>query len=153
MVRLEKGKYPLLLRVVMADGEFQASAAFEKVTDDEAKTLLADPTRQALYAHAAEAFKVDLAQWKASDGADPLWNQDNRWYAHWNSLNCQLGIGNGGFQAEGEGYTLECFQVQHDYALAHQKVYGRGVTGLPDISHFVPRYVETASFAPSREGG
>ena len=35
---------------------------------------------------------------------------------HWNYLNLRLGMGDGGFQGEGEGYTLECHHVLHDYA-------------------------------------
>ena len=63
-----------------------------------------------------------------------------------NYQNIRRGFGDGGFQSEGEEYTLECSSVAFDYDLAYRNVFGTDLTGQDDISCFVPRYVETVVF-------
>ena len=73
-----------------------------------------------------------------------------------NYQNIRRGFGDGGFQSEGEEYTLECSYVAFDYDLAYRNVFGTDLTGQPDIADFVPRYVETVVFTgqhdPRRPG-
>lgn|GEM_PF-4148024 len=86
----------------------------------------------------------DLAIWKANDGADPRYlrlAERGRHSAELNNLYC---MGEGGFQGEGEGYTLSWNDVAFDYAAAYRSAFARPVSTRGDITHFLPRYVMTA---------
>jgi len=140
---LDKGRYPLLLPCVMADGEFSCFFQFAQSSEEQAKAFYADPLRQAAYEKARQLYAEKFEQWKANGGANVAWLDCAERLKHWNHLNLRNGMGEGGFQGEGEGYTLECHHVIHDYAVSFQNVFGRSVTGLNDIGYFAPRYVFT----------
>ena len=149
---LEKGRFPLLVPVVMADGEFSCFFQFNDSSEEKAKAFYADPARAAAYDKAKRRYEAELARWKAAGGANLAWLDDADRLRHWNYLCLKRGMGEGGFQGEGEGYTLECHHVIHDYACGYQNMFGRSVTGLDDISHFAARYVATGIWAP-QDGG
>ena len=88
--------------------------------------------------------EIDHAIWKAHDGADPRYVRlglRGRRSACLNSLMC---MGEGGFQGEGEGYTLGWNDVVFDYTLAYWNAFGRPASSRPTATHFVPRYVMTS---------
>lgn len=150
---LEKGRFPLLVPNVMADGEFSCFFNFVPSNEEKARAFYSDPARLIAYEAAKQKYSEQLAQWKAANGANIQWLDHAERLRHWNYLNLRRGMGEGGFQGEGESYTLECHHVIHDYACAHQNVFGRSVTGLNDISHFAPRYLLTTIWsAPDRTG-
>ena len=91
-----------------------------------------------------------LARWKAAGGRDLNYLHYSDSYRRWCYLCLHMGMGDGGFQSEGEGYTLECHHVIHDYACIFQKAFGKSLTGRTDISHFASRYVFTA--IPGEDG-
>ena len=152
IVYLEKGRFPLLVPVVMADAEYSCFFQFNESSEEKAKVFYADPARAAAYDKAKRRYEVELARWKAAGGANLAWLDHADRLRHWNYLNLRQGMGDGGFQGEGEGYTLECHHVIHDYACGYQNMFGRSVTGLDDISHFAARYVATGIWTP-QDGG
>ena len=149
---LEKGRFPLLVPVAMGDGEYTATIQFREAAEAEAKGYYSNPARFQAYEAAKKTYEGELARWKAGGGANLAWEGEARALQHWNYLNLRLGMGDGGFQGEGEGYTLECHHVLHDYACAYQNVFGKSITGQPDISHFAARYVMTTVWEKG-EGG
>jgi hypothetical protein len=150
---LGKGRFPLLVPSVMADGEFSCHFQFVPSSEEKARAFYADPARAGAFAAAREKHAAQLAQWKAAGGANVQWLDHAERLRRWNYLNLRRGMGEGGFQGEGESYTLECHHVIHDYACAYQNVFGRSVTGLDDISHFAPRCLLTTVWsAPDRDG-
>lgn len=150
---LEKGRFPLLVPSVMADGEFSCFFQFLPSSEEKARAFYADPARAAAFAVARQKHTEQLALWKSSGGANIQWLDHAERLRRWNYLNLRRGMGEGGFQGEGEGYTLECHHVIHDCACSYQNVFGRSVTGLADISHFAPRYLLTTVWsAPDRNG-
>ena len=88
-------------------------------------------------------WQADRALWEAHGGADVRYLRMARVGRHRAALNAFLCMGEGGFQAEGEGGTLSWQDIAHDYAVAHQTMFGRPASRRADISHFVPRYVAT----------
>jgi len=142
-VYLAAGRYPWLVPVRIGGPTGQAFPLFVPASEAEATAFIADPARQAAQTQALADHARDLAQWTASGGLNPTWEKNARTLARWNHLCAQMGMGDGGFQGEGEGYTLECHHLPHDYACAYRNVIGRELTGRPDLSHFAARYVAT----------
>ena len=149
---LERGRFPLLVPSVMADAEFSCFFQFNESSEEKAKSFYADAARQQAYENARQQYAERLAQWKSADGANVAWLDHSERLRHWNYLNLRQGMGEGGFQGEGEGYTLECHHVIHDYACCYQNMFGRSVTGLNDISHFAARYIVTGIWTPQGGG-
>ncbi len=143
IVYLDKGRYSVLLPVAMADGEYTASFTMRKTTEEKATAYYADPTRQTTFEKNKKAYDAALATWEANGERNQQWISNADMLRHLNYMNIQYGMGDGGFQGEGEGYTLECAAVEHDFAVQYQNAFGRSITGRPDISHFAPRYVMT----------
>ena len=141
---LEKGLFPLLVPVVMADGEYSCFLQFLESSEDKARQFYADPERRTTYERYRQSYTEQLARWKAAGGRDLNYLHYADSYRRWCYLCLHMGMGDGGFQSEGEGYTLECQHVIHDYACIFQKAFGKSVTGRTDISHFASRYVFTA---------
>jgi len=149
---LEKGRFPLLVPSVMADAEFSCFFQFNESSEEKAKAFYADPARRQAYEKARQQYEERLTAWRAADGANVAWLENADRLRHWNYLNLRQGMGEGGFQGEGEGYTLECHHVIHDYACCYQNMFGRSVTGLNDISHFAARYIMTGIWTPQGGG-
>lgn len=149
---LDKGRFPLLVPVVMADAEYSCFFQFRDSSEEKARAFYVDPARAKAYAKTHERYEAALARWKAAGGANLAWLDHAQRLRHWNDLNLRRGMGEGGFQGEGEGYTIECHHVIHDYACGYQNMFGHGVTGLADISHFAPRYVVTGIWTPQDRG-
>ena len=147
---LEKGRFPFLVPVVMADGEYSCFFQFLDSSEEKAKAFYADAERTKTYERYRRVYEEQLARWKAGGGCNLNYLHYCDSYRRWCYLCLQMGMGDGGFQSEGEGYTLECHHVIHDYACSFQKAFGRSLTGRPDISHFAPRYVFTA--IPGEDG-
>ena len=103
----------------MADGEFSCFFQFNESSEEQAK--------------AKQQYEQQLARWKAVAGANIAWLDNADRLHHWNYLNLCGGRGEGGFQGEGEGYTLECHHAIHDYACSCRNMFGRGVTEMNDI--------------------
>lgn len=140
-VHLAKGQYPALVCLSMGDGEYRATFSLASATEEEARAFYSGDGLQKAYASNRRKYEADLAKWKSSGERDLLWMRMAEAYRRWCYLALQQGMGDGGFQSEGEGYTLECHHVIHDYACMYRNAFGRSVTGRPDISHFAPRYV------------
>lgn len=140
-VFLEAGRYPWMVPVVVGSPSGHASPYFAEVTPEDAAAWFADPARLQAEEKARSNWGVSMERWKAAAGMNPTWLRNLRTLTAWNYLNLQRGMGDGGFQAEGEGYTLECHHIPHDFACIYQNVIGRQVSGRPDISHFAPRYI------------
>jgi hypothetical protein len=153
IVHLERGRFPLLVPAAMADGEYACFLHFTESTEEKAKAFYADPARGLAYEKARKGYEERFARWKAAGGANLAWLDFADTLRHWNYLCLRQGMGDGGFQGEGEGYTLECHHVIHDYACSFRNVFGREVTGHPDIGQFAARYIATAIWAPGGEGG
>lgn len=147
---LEKGRFPLLVPVVMADGEYSCFFQFLESSEAKANAFYADSERTKSYERYRQVHEEQLARWKAVNGCNLNYMHYSDHYRRWCCLGLQMGMGDGGFQSEGEGYTLECHHVIHDYACVFQKAFGKSLTGRPDISHFGPRYVFTA--IPGEDG-
>ncbi len=149
---LGKGRFPLLVPSVMADGEYSCFFHFRDCSESEAAAFYADPDRKQAFEKAMQQYEQEMARWKAADGANLAWLDHAERLRRWNYLNLRCGMGEGGFQGEGEGYTLECHHVIHDYACCYRNMFGRSVTGLNDISHFAPRYTATTVWQRDRDG-
>jgi hypothetical protein len=150
---LGKGRFPLLVPQAMADGEFSCAFEFLPSSEDQAKVFFADPARLASYQKVKREYEDKLATWKAQGGVNRDWHDDAGQLNCWNYLNLRGGMGDGGFQGEGEGYTLECHHVIHDYAIAYKNVFGRSVTGQNDIGYFAPRYIFTGVWTGDEKAG
>ena len=121
---------------------------FQPSSEAQAEAFYADPTRAEAYAKAKQQYERQLEQWKSTGGENLAWREDADKLRHWNFLNLRHGMGDGGFQGEGEGYTLECHHVLHDYALCFESVFGRPVTGFNDIGFFAPATSKRGSGPP-----
>ncbi|MEI7833076.1 MAG: hypothetical protein WCJ56_07765, partial [bacterium] len=143
IVYLDKGRYSVLVPVAMGDGEYVANFSVRKSTEEKATAYYTDPARQAAYLKNKASYDTTLAAWEANGERNQQWIGYADMLRHLNYMNIQYGMGDGGFQGEGEGYTLECAAVEHDFAVQYQNAFGRSITGRPDISHFAPRYIET----------
>lgn len=150
---LGKGRFPLLVPQVMADGEFSCAFEFLPSSEDQAKAFYADPARMASYNKVKADYEDRLARWKAQGEINLDWRNDAEWLKRWNYLCIRGGMGDGGFQGEGEGYTLECHHVIHDYAVAYENVFGRTLTGQNDIGYFAPRYIFTGIWTGEDKAG
>ena len=102
------------------------------------------------FEHRKRQWQADRALWEAHDGADVRFLRLARAGQHQVALNAFRCMGEGGFQAEGEGATLAWQDIAHDYALAHQTMFGRPADGRAVISHFVPRYLATTVWDGAR---
>jgi hypothetical protein len=60
-------------------------------------------------------------------------------------------MGTGGFQTEGESYTVHGAHCPLYYSVAFRKMFGRDVSPYPDVTHFPLRYVMTSAFPAARQ--
>ncbi|MEX0652752.1 MAG: hypothetical protein WD534_17310 [Phycisphaeraceae bacterium] len=150
VVHLEAGVYPFLVPIIVGEPTGRAFPKFEPADAEAAETAVAGLREQWQDIHAR--WEREHARWRELDGVDPAWDRRARKAERLNYLNVQHGIGDGGFHSEGEGYTQETYHVLHDYAIAYQQIYGRSLTGRPDISHFIPRYIFTTTWHTGRDG-
>ncbi|MFP4057833.1 MAG: hypothetical protein ACLF0G_13285 [Candidatus Brocadiia bacterium] len=151
-VELPAGLLPVLVRAHIFEtspwGKIWMEPRFIQVSRKEAADDLA--RRQVLYKLALAEWREDHAAWKASDGADP-----NGIYlaklGRYHMAQCYRTLmGDGGWQVEGETYTLYSIPLPLEYAAAHLKMFGTDVTGRPDVSHFPCRYVAQTLFGGKR---
>ncbi len=156
-LRLEPGLHPLLIGYRSTElyatpwGKMLVTPRLEAVEVAEAERVLA--ARSIAHEVRAELHREDLAYWEASGGLDPDRRRLALEAAHWNALNVQGSMGDGGFQAEGEGYTLECHRPLLGYAAIHRALFGHDLTGRPDAGWFAPRYVHTTVFTGGTHKG
>jgi hypothetical protein len=147
---LDAGRYPWLVPVIVGSPTGHASPVFVESTADEATAYFADPARLAAYDKAHADWQKAMEAWTAAGGINPIWVKNLRTLTAWNYLNLQRGMGDGGFQGEGEGYTLECHHIPHDFACAYQTAMGKPISECPDISHFAPRYIHDVLWNQSK---
>jgi hypothetical protein len=144
----EPGTYPVAF--VGASGELLGlpwghtvvTPVFERVDEAALKTLLAGRAiEQEVQRH---FWEDDRRDWQESGGSDRARLRLVQRGAQLNRLNLQGGMGDGGFQSEGEGYTLECYRPLLDYAWIYRHVFGADLSQRPDASHFAARYAFAA---------
>lgn len=152
IVYLNKGQYPWMVPVSIGSPTGFAAPYFVEATEEQAKAFDADKTRIKTYEANRNAWQRSMDSWKATGGTNLTWLRNVRTLAAWNYLNLQLGMGDGGFQGEGEGYTLECHHMPHDYACIAQVATGISPSGRPDIDHFAARYVHDALWRKDGRG-
>lgn len=154
-LRLGPGKFPVLVRAFVEEcnawGTIWMVPRLVEATEDQANDVYAKRRKE--YARVMKWHRRDHAMWQENDGANVDWMKWDKRCERLNYLNLMCGMGLGGFQGEGEGYTLECHWPLFDYALAFRNIHGRPFPGRPTIGHFVPRYVAASVWAGgTREG-
>jgi len=144
----EPGAYPLVFIDTTGEllgqpwGHVVRTPFFQRVTEAELNILLA--SRAIEHEVLRHFWEDDRRDWKESGGSDRSRFRLVQRGAQLNRLNLQGGMGDGGFQGEGEGYTLECFRPLLDYAWIYRNVFGEDLSQRPDASHFAARYAFAA---------
>jgi len=143
-IRVQDGVYSLLIQHHNEAPLEGFSAEFVPVAEENLQHAMAD--RRVKYKKAFEDFQDDLMAWKASGGLDP--KREYLFGLGREEMNVvyRVMMGNGGFQTEGESYTLHSADCPLQYAVAYRKMFGRDVTPYPRPTHFPPRYVAQAIF-------
>jgi len=144
-VHLAAGQYPFMFPLVIGAPSGNARPMFLPSTEEAAIAFYADAKRKESHAAAMAQWQRATESWQQGGGVNRTWLKYVRQLEYWNILNLEMGMMEGGFQGEGESYTLECHEPAHDYALAFRNVFGRELTGRNDISHFAPRYIVTTA--------
>jgi hypothetical protein len=147
-IQLAPGRHPVLIRAHVTEtspwGKIWMEPRLVDATRDQAVADLA--RRQVLYKLALAEWKEDHAGWQATGGANPRWLYLAK-LGRYHMAQCYRHLmGDGGWQIEGEGYTLYSIPLPLEYATAHWKVFGRDVTGRPDVNVFPCRYVAQTIF-------
>ena len=117
-----------------------------------ARTAGLDP--DAAYERARDEWIADYARWKQRGGANMEYLRLADFGRQRNVVMNLLSMGEWSFSLS-HGYAGGTYYVPHDFAIAYQNVFGRGVTGRPVVSHFLPRYLVTTAWhdAPDPAGG
>ncbi len=147
-IQLGPGRHPVLLRAHITETSPWGKIWMEpRLVDATRPQALADlARRQVLYKLALAEWKEDHAAWQATGGANPRWLHLAK-LGRYHMAQCYRHLmGDGGWQIEGEGYTLYSIPLPLAYATAHWKVFGRDVTGRPDVNVFPCRYVAQTIF-------
>jgi len=151
-VHLPKGLHPILIRARIGEtsswGRIWMEPRFVEVSLEEAEADLAK--RQVSYKLALAEWTEDHRAWEEMDGASPRWLYLAELAKYHMDQYFRYCFGDGGWQTEGESYTLYSCVLPLEYAQAYQRMYGMPVTGRPDASHFAPRYVMQTIFGGER---
>jgi hypothetical protein len=121
------------------------SDALSKLTQ---KYASADKTaaEREMYEFDMIVWKSQSEWWKADGGQDQARKLVLRrmWYQMYR--NYRLGIGDGGFQSETDGYSSYAFNNPVLYSALHQRVFGRDATAFSDATHWFPRQMMCAYY-------
>lgn len=152
-LRLQPGKHPFFVKVNMGStndwGGLWFAPRFTAVSEEAMREEFR--RRQESYRLARNEYEEDLATWEKHDGANPdyLYLQTlGRIHMAQYYRYC---MGDGGYMTEGEGYTNHSNGLPLAYAGLYKRLFGHSVTGRPDASHFIPRYLMT--MIPDGAGG
>lgn len=144
----EPGTYPLVFMDTSSElmgvpwGHTVLTPFFQRIEPAELQHLLA--SRAVEYEVQKHFWEDDRRDWKQSGGSDRSRMRLVQRGAQLNRMNLRNGMGDGGFQSEGEGYTLECYRPLVDYAWIYRNVFGEELSQRPDGSHFAARYAFAA---------
>lgn len=143
-IQVQEGVYSLLVQHNYETPLDGYCAELAPVSEEAMGVALAK--RREKYSKALEDYQEDLRVWKESGGLDPK----REWLAgmarEQMNVTYRVMMGNGGFQTEGERYTIHSANCPLQYAVAYRKMFGRDVTSDPNVTHFPPRYVAQAIF-------
>lgn len=144
-ITLAPGRYPLMIQLTFAGvPEKWIQVTLGEIERGDAEDELA--RRRQEHALALQDWERDTQSWAASGGMDP----HRRWLTEIGRRHMakyyQYMMGDGGWQAEGEGYTLWSVPLALEYAHAHRRVFGQSASARPDVTHFAPRYLMQAVF-------
>lgn len=143
-LKLQEGVYSLLVQHNYETPLDGYCAELAPVSGEAMGEALAK--RRENYRKALEDYQEDFKVWKESGGMDPK----REWLCGMAREQMRtvyrVLMGNGGYQTEGETYTLVGAGWPLQYAVAYRKMFGRDVTSDPNVTHFPPRYVAQAVF-------
>jgi hypothetical protein len=138
------GRHPLMVRFAIGTPWGTVRPRFAPVTAERVWKVLA--ARQSEYRASLEDWREDQAVWERTGGFHPhlmhLFTLGERQMIRY----FQYALGDGGWQTEGEAYTLHSCSVALAYAHAYRTMFGRLPSPRPDVSRFAPRYVMQAVF-------
>ncbi len=145
---LDKGDYAVMVRAHIYTcepwGKIWIRPHFADADRADAQADL--KARQIPYKLRVAEYEEDLAAWKASGGGNPLFIYLAELGEYHMSKNYRYLMGDGGYQVEGEGYTLYSIDMPLAYGTIYRNMFGRNVNPNPDLSHFAPRYVATGVY-------
>lgn len=151
-IELSAGLYSIMVRAHITEtsswGKLWMEPRFVEVKLNDAKADLA----KRLEGHelASAEWKEDHKAWKEAGGASPRWLYLAELAKYHMDQYYRYCFGDGGWQTEGEGYTLYSCMLPLEYARAYERMYGADVSGGPDVSHFAPRYIMQTIFGGKR---
>ena len=146
-VQFEEGLYSLTLSYVgQRDMVSGIGVAFRYVTSErEEIDILLAAAKQKLKRERV-LYDLAFAEYERTKMAGSMINTFHMTRTHmWRSH--RMLMGDGGFQAEGEGYT-HTSDTPLRYAAAYYNIFGQTVTPHPDVTHFPTRYVATSVLSP-----
>ena len=151
-IQLSAGLHPIMVRAHITEtsswGRLWMEPRFVEVGMKDAKADLTG--RQEAYKLAMAEWEEDHRAWEDSGGANPQWLYLGELAKYHNDQYYRYCFGDGGWQTEGEGYTLYSCVLPLEYAQAYERMYGVPVSDRPDVSHFAPRYIMQTIFGGKR---
>ncbi len=144
-ISLSPGRYALTIRARLEATEPWGRMLIKPVwqLSDRQKALEDLARKQEWYGLELAEWKEDHAYWQQNEGASARWNRNAELGRFHMSQYYRYCMGDGGYQVEGEGYTLHSCLMPLEYAAIHLRMFGQPVNPAPDISHFLPRYMMT----------
>ncbi len=151
-IKLSTGLHPIMVRAHITEtsswGKLWMEPRFIEVTMKDARADL--EKRLEGYELALAEWKEDHKAWESAGGANPRWLYLAELAKYHMDQYYRYCFGDGGWQTEGEGYTLYSCVLPIEYTQAHERMYGVPVSGRPDVSHFAPRYIMQTIFGGKR---
>jgi hypothetical protein len=149
VIRVEKGLYPLLVALRLgADWQglrvwFDEAGAADL---ERSKSHLA--ARQAEHLEQIKDWEYDRREWQRLGGTDPNFLRIYEMSRRMMVLFCREGCGTGGYQAESGHYFNDALEGPDVYASGFRTMFGRDLSTMGDISHYIPRLIFARVYTP-----
>ena len=151
-LQLSAGLHPIMVRAHITEtsswGKLWMEPRFVEVTMKNAQDDLSKRLEE--YELATAEWKEDHKAWEEAEGASPRWLYLAELAKYHMDQYYRYCFGDGGWQTEGEGYTLYSCVLPLEYAQAYKRMYGVPVSSRPDVSHFAPRYIMQTIYGGKR---
>lgn len=154
VVRLEAGKYPVMLMLRLAKKWNTVAPRFVKATEQDLAASAAKMAEiKASLERVEKAGDVAAAYYKASSGGDPETEKLFRWtrWHMWIFARDIVGDGGTGYES---GIDYDIHRMPACYNAAYRRMFGYPLSPFPDISHVWPRRMMQAAYTGTgiREG-
>ncbi|MFM2055326.1 MAG: hypothetical protein RL456_3363, partial [Pseudomonadota bacterium] len=152
VVELERGRYPMLVALRLGAKWGSLEPWFDPVTDadiERSQQLLA--ARQSEYEAQLADWEFERAEWQRGGGMDQAWVRLHEQGRRMMYLFAREGLGRGGYQAESGHYFLEAMSGPDRYHGSYRNAFGRPVSTLEDMSHYLMRVICASAYGGSGE--